>query len=58
VPKSELTEAIAVLQNHYKSQRPQEKDHPLVERNEEAIAAAALANKGGINIIGSKSILS
>ena len=33
VPKQELTQAIAVLQNHHDSQRPQEKNHPLVERN-------------------------
>lgn len=33
VSKSELTEAIAQLQTHQDSQRPQEKDHPLVDRN-------------------------
>ena len=33
VPKPELTEAIALLQNHHDSNRPQERDHPLVKRN-------------------------
>ena len=33
IPKQELTQAIALLQNHPNSDRPQEKDHPLVNRN-------------------------
>lgn len=32
VPKAELTEAIASFQNHSVSNRPLEKDHPLVNR--------------------------
>ena len=32
VPKEELEQSIAQLQNHQRQQRPQEKDHPLVSR--------------------------
>jgi phosphoketolase len=40
VPENELAAAIGILNNHWRSQRPRERDHPLATRRVVASAAA------------------
>ncbi|MFC4259944.1 xylulose 5-phosphate 3-epimerase [Marinobacter lacisalsi] len=42
VPETELQDAVELISNHRRQQRPQEKDHPLATRNPEAPAMPEL----------------